>query len=172
MCCPTTTILQKIFQVSIDTGDLPKDWRDANISSIFKKGDKHLPETYRPVSLTSVPCKLLEHIICRHLMKHLETNKILTNLNHGFRSGYSCESEETTVDEGVTQRTVLEPLMFRILCHINDLPDSVTSSFRLFTDDCLLYCTIKQEDDHQALQKDLRNATPYQSTKVQQDFIN
>jgi hypothetical protein len=57
-----TPILQKIFQVSIDTGDLPKDWRDANISSIFKKGDKHLPETYRPVSLTSVPCKLLEHI--------------------------------------------------------------------------------------------------------------
>ena len=55
-------ILQKIFQVAIDTGDLPKDWRDANISSIFKKGDKHLPENYRPVSLTSVPCKLLEHI--------------------------------------------------------------------------------------------------------------
>jgi hypothetical protein len=51
------------WQVSIDTGDLPKDWRDANISSIFKKGDKHLPETYRPVSLTSVPCKLLEHIM-------------------------------------------------------------------------------------------------------------
>jgi hypothetical protein len=39
-------ILQKIFQVSIDTGDLPKDWRDANISSILKKGDKHLPENY------------------------------------------------------------------------------------------------------------------------------
>jgi hypothetical protein len=37
----------------------------------FKKGDKHLPENYRPVSFTSVPCKLLEHIICRHLMKHL-----------------------------------------------------------------------------------------------------
>ena len=55
-----------------------------------------MPENYRPVSLTSVPCKLLEHIICRHLMKHLETNKILTNLNHGFRSGYSCESQLLT----------------------------------------------------------------------------
>jgi hypothetical protein len=73
-------ILQKIFQVSIDTGDPPKDWRDSNISSIFKKGDKHLPENYRPVSLTSVPCKLLEHIICRHLMKHLETNRIQIRL--------------------------------------------------------------------------------------------
>jgi hypothetical protein len=62
----------------LDTGELPKDWRDANISSIFKKGDKHLPENYRPVSLASVTCRILEH---------LEKNKILTNLNHGFRSG-------------------------------------------------------------------------------------
>jgi hypothetical protein len=44
-------ILQIILQQFLHTGDLPKDWRDANISSIFKKGDKHLPENYRPVSL-------------------------------------------------------------------------------------------------------------------------
>jgi hypothetical protein len=42
-------ILKTILQCSFDTGELPKDWRDANISSIFKKGDKHLPENYRPV---------------------------------------------------------------------------------------------------------------------------
>ena len=75
-------ILQIILQPSLHTGDLPKDWRDANISSIFKKGDKHLPENYRPVSLTSVTSKILEHNICRHLFKHLEKNKILTNINH------------------------------------------------------------------------------------------
>ena len=85
-----------ILQQSLDTGDLPKDWRDANISSIFKKGDKHLPANYRPVSLTSVTSKILEHIICRHLLKHLEKNKILTNLNHGFRSGYSFETQLLT----------------------------------------------------------------------------
>ena len=59
----------------------------------IKKGDKHQAENYRPISLTCVSCKLLEHIICRHLMKHLEDNNILTDLNHGFRSGYSCESQ-------------------------------------------------------------------------------
>jgi hypothetical protein len=80
----------------LDTGELHKDWRDANISSIFKKGDKHLPGNYRPVSLTSVTCKILEHIICRHLLKHLKKKKILTNLNHGFRSGYSCETQLIT----------------------------------------------------------------------------
>jgi hypothetical protein len=43
------------------------------------------------VSLTSVPCKLLEHAICKHMLKHLERHKVITSLNHGFRSGYSCE---------------------------------------------------------------------------------
>ena len=82
-----------IFQKSINTGTLPSDWLNANISSVFKKGDKHAPENYRPVSLTSVPCKLLEYIICRHILKHLEKHRVLTSLNHGFRSGYSCETQ-------------------------------------------------------------------------------
>ena len=60
---------------------------------MFKKGDVHLAENYPPVSLTSVTCKLLEHVICKHLLTHLENNNILTNLNHGFCSGYSCETQ-------------------------------------------------------------------------------
>ena len=61
------------------------------------------------------------------------------------------KSNETTV--GVPQGTVLGPILF--LCHINDLPDSVTSSIGLFADDCLLYRTIKTAKDHQKLQADL-----------------
>ena len=86
---PALTI---IFQRSIDHGKLPNDWLNANVSCIFKKGDKHAAENYRPVSLTSVPCKLLEHIICGHMMKHLEKD-VLTSLSHGFRSGYFCETQ-------------------------------------------------------------------------------
>ena len=51
---------------------------------------------YRHDSLTSVSCKLLEHIICKHLLDNLEKNKILTNLNHGFGAGYSCETQLLT----------------------------------------------------------------------------
>ena len=85
--------LSLIFQRSLDSGTLPSDWLTANVSCAFKKGDRHMAENYRPISLTSVPCKLLEHIICRHLLNHLETNNILSNLNHGFRSGYSCDTQ-------------------------------------------------------------------------------
>ena len=62
-------------------------------------------------------------------------------------------SEETTVESGVPQGTVLGPLLF--LCHINDLPASVTSKVRLFTDDCLLYREIHSFQDHLTLQEDL-----------------
>ena len=82
-----------IFNKSLQTGSVPKDWRDANVTPIFKKGNRHLPENYRPVSLTSVCCKLLEHIICKHILTHFEKHSILTSLNHGFRSGYSCETQ-------------------------------------------------------------------------------
>ena len=64
-------------------------------------------------------------------------------------------SEEATVHSGVPQGTVLGPLLF--LCHINDLPDRVRSSIvRLFADDCLLYRTIRNVQDHLLLQEDLR----------------
>ena len=83
-----TPSLTVIFQKSIDTGTLPEDWLNANISCVYKKGDKHAAENYRSVSLTSVPCKLLEHIICKHIMKHLERHRILTSLNQYFLLRY------------------------------------------------------------------------------------
>jgi hypothetical protein len=57
-----------IFKLSVSTGTLPNDLRNANIFPIFKKGSKHTASGYRPVSLTSVCCKTLEHIICRHIL--------------------------------------------------------------------------------------------------------
>jgi hypothetical protein len=82
-----------IFRKSINSGELPNDWTKANVAPVFKKGDRHLGGNYRPVSLTSVSCKLLEHIIYCHLMSHLKQYGILTDLNHGFRAGFSCETQ-------------------------------------------------------------------------------
>ena len=91
--------LSIIFQKSLDSSKLPEDWLSANVTCAFKKGDRHSASNYRPISLTSVPCKLLEHIICKHMLSHLEKFKLLTNLNHGFRSGYSTETQLLTTTE-------------------------------------------------------------------------
>ena len=64
-------------------------------------------------------------------------------------------SNYATVESGVPQGTVLGPILF--LCHINDLPDAVNSSVRLFADDCLLYREIKSQKDHNKLQEDLKS---------------
>ena len=89
-------IVHAIFTQSLDTGELPRDWSLANVAPIFKKGNRGLAENYRPFSLTCITCKLCEHIVCRHILDHVEDHKILTNLQHGFRSGRSCETQLIT----------------------------------------------------------------------------
>ena len=75
-----------LFLLSLDTGELPRDWSVANVAQIFKKGNIGLAENYRPASLTciNIICKHFEHIVCMHILDHFEDHKILTNLQHGF----------------------------------------------------------------------------------------
>jgi len=70
---------------------LPGAWKIANITPIYKKDEKEKPCNYRPISLTSIPCKLLEHIILHYLNKTLDS--ILVNRQHGFRRGLSCDTQ-------------------------------------------------------------------------------
>ena len=79
-----------IFNKSLTEGKLPIQWKEAYIKPIFKKGSKHQTSNYRPVSLTAVCCKILERIIRKDIMSHLEGNKLITEHQHGFRSGMSC----------------------------------------------------------------------------------
>ena len=94
-------VFSHIFQLSIDSGELPKDWRNAKVSHIFKKGDRHTASNYRPVSLTCVCCKFLEYIICHQILNHLEQQSILTPLHYGFRCGHSCETQLITTTNDI-----------------------------------------------------------------------
>ncbi|KAK4816622.1 hypothetical protein QYF61_019321 [Mycteria americana] len=69
------------------TGEVPADWRLANVTPIFKKGRKEDPGNYRPVSLTSVPGKLMEQIILSAITWHVENNQGIKPSWHGFRKG-------------------------------------------------------------------------------------
>jgi len=89
-----------LTQQSLNTGNIPQQWKSAFVTPIFKKGKKYDPSNYHPVSLTSIVCKTFEHILVSHIMKHLETNNILCNNQYGFRARHSCESQLLlTVDD-------------------------------------------------------------------------
>ena len=62
-----STPLAKLFNLSLEEGLVQSEWKEANITSLFKKGSRNKPDNYRPVSLTSVVCKLLETIIRYHM---------------------------------------------------------------------------------------------------------
>jgi len=72
LACDIAPILADISQYSIDTGDLPSIWREANVVPIYKKGAVSEAGNYRPVILTCVPCKFLEHILSSHMRAHLD----------------------------------------------------------------------------------------------------
>ena len=86
-------VMEVIFNQSLNSGILPDDWLTANVTPIFKKGKKSDPCNYRPVSLTSVSCKIMEHILYSQIMGHLDENSILVKFQHGFRTQHSCESQ-------------------------------------------------------------------------------
>ncbi|BHF64038.1 hypothetical protein SprV_0200703600 [Sparganum proliferum] len=79
-----------IFQTSFLTGCLPSDWKSATITPLFKGGSRASANNYRPVSLTSICCKIMEKTIKKALMQFLEQHHLLSDAKHGFRSGRSC----------------------------------------------------------------------------------
>ena len=89
--------LTTIFNTSITKGEVPTDWRLANVIPIFKKGKKYLASNYRPVSLTCICYKLLKHIVVSNILKHLDLHNILVDCQHGFRAKRSCETQLLTL---------------------------------------------------------------------------
>ena len=84
------TPMSQLFCESIASGELPSDWKLGEIVPLFKKGSKQSPSNYRPVSLTAVPCKVLESIISDRIMDHSESTRQLHDAQHGFRPRRSC----------------------------------------------------------------------------------
>jgi len=81
-------VLAAIYTQSFASGCLPSQWLTANISPVFKNGMSCLPENYRPISLTCICCKIMEHIVCSHIREHLD--------KYGFRASHSCETQLLT----------------------------------------------------------------------------
>lgn len=226
-------MLTMIFKKSYETAEVPSDWREAFVTPIYKKGNKHEAVNYRPVSLTCIACKLMEHIVTSQLMSHAKRYNILYLLQHGFRERRSCETQllefiadvtnnthrgeqtdvlimdfskafdrvshpklvkklasygvqgktnawiqaflsdrsqkvvlegeqsyRANVLSGVPQGSVVGPCLF--LFYINDIPEQLTATVRLFADDTLAYLTIKSKQDQDKLQEDLNRLAEWE----------
>ena len=81
-----------IFSHSISASLIPTSFKEAAIIPVFKSGDKSLPSSYRPISLTSVLSKVIEKNIRKQVLTFLSHRGYLNNTQHGFRSGRSCLS--------------------------------------------------------------------------------
>ena len=92
-----------IMNKSIQEGNLPSIWKKANVVPIFKKGKKNMSGNYRPVSLTSVTCKILEGLVRQKLVEHLTDNNLVTDYQHGFVSGRSCSTNLLAVLDAWTE---------------------------------------------------------------------
>ena len=89
--------LEIIFSASVNLKVVPDSWKEAKISTIYKKGNKRIASNYRPVSLTSVVCKLLETIMREHIIDHMRKNKLFSTQQYGFISGRSTSLQLLTV---------------------------------------------------------------------------
>ena len=78
--------------MSLKSGFVPEDWRNAHVTILFKKDSKSDVKSFRPISLTSIQCKILETITTKSIDEHLDKYKLLYSGLHGFYSGKSCQS--------------------------------------------------------------------------------
>ena len=86
-------LLTLIYRASLKQGKLPNDWKRAFVAPIFKKGSRTNPSNYRPISLTCICCKLLEHIISSAISTQANHYNIICKQQHGFRKNHSCETQ-------------------------------------------------------------------------------
>ena len=92
-----TTPLTLIFRKSVESAKIPKSWKTAIITPLFKKGKKEEPSNYRPVSLTAIASKILESFFRETILDHMRRNNLLSNKQFGFLNGRSTVLQLLTV---------------------------------------------------------------------------
>ena len=95
--------LTTLFRKCIEDGQIPSIWWEATITSIYMKGIRHSPSSYRPISLTSISYKIFQRVIKEKMLQHLQSNNLVSRSQHGFLHGRSCITNMLTLMDNLTQ---------------------------------------------------------------------
>ena len=123
--------LSIIFNSSLHSGILPVDWLHSIVVPIFKKSHRYETLNYRPVSLTSVPCKVMEKLIVSHINAYLHANNLLTAEQYGFRSGHSTTDNLLTTYNIISQMLDQGKVIDLVFFDFSKAFDSVVHSILL-----------------------------------------
>ena len=93
-----------LMDTCFEQGKIPEEWKDSNVTCIYKKGDKTDPGNYRPVSLTCILSKVAETFVKEYVYNYLETTNYLCEEQHGFRSHRSCTTQLLLFSEILSKR--------------------------------------------------------------------
>jgi len=95
--------LSMAFERSWQSGEVPRYWKKGNVMPIFKKGRKEDPWNYQPVSLTSVPEKIMEQMPLEAMLRRMEDREVIQDSQHGFFKGKSCLTNTVAFYDSVTR---------------------------------------------------------------------
>ena len=129
--------LHLIFCRSLSNGKLPDAWKSSVVTPIYKKGHRYDPLNYRPISVTSVPGKCMERIICNYLTSYLEDNTLLSPEQFGFRAGRSTQDQLLLTYDFVSERMDAEDTVDVILFDFSKAFDVVIHDFLIDKLRCL-----------------------------------
>ncbi len=108
------------------TGTFPKSWKHAIFIPRHKGGDPLDKSNYRPISLLPIFSKVLEKIVSTQLVKHLESNKLLSESQHGFRPRLSTTTALTVVTDKIYKNMDNKSISLLTLCDLSKAFDSVS----------------------------------------------
>ena len=115
-----------LFNNSLNQGMVPQEWKKALVTPIHKKGNKKLASNYRPVSLTSITCKLMEKIMYSFIIDHIYANNHFSNFQHGFMKGRSTTSQLLEIMDHWTESFDLDTQIDCIYLDFKKAFDSVS----------------------------------------------
>jgi hypothetical protein len=120
--------LATLFNLSLRLGKVPDLWKKAIVIPIYKKGLKSKPSNYRPISLTSVICRIMEHIIHSKLTSHFEKHNIISTIQHGFMRNRSTLTQQLNLLNELTKNYENKQMSDAVYLDFSKAFDSVSHS--------------------------------------------